>query len=407
MARVDFRNRRAGVTKLPDGRIRVTRVADVLSEVHGDTLLNAEVWLAWGTADEEHASCRLIAQELAPLNESDKAGSRSLMRVYEEIPATAEVQVGKLRISTSEDGQDTIQADFIQFSAGTYNRGTIGTDAPPGYTDTAVLSRVSATDDGDLRRITRQYIKASATPAQIGDVVVNDIPGAFVGTHVSTFEYVGGTTKPARSFTYQYIVTGDGTAVAANWFALNATLAASGDLPTRYYVGGQIVRRGLGYTIISRMYYELPSTFSYPRADSYFFPGKVGFDVNIPIVTQEPQTKETTLEIRELYFVGPTTRDALEFEALRWASGSVTYIPETDNPSNLEGKKAYSFSGCLCNVSIAASGGYFLGKKVTSVAGTIDSDPATYPTGKKLIASKPVRWAGQLWKKTNVYVTFP
>lgn len=398
MARVDFRNRRAGVAKLPDGRLRVSRMADVQSEVRGDAKLDAEVWLDWGTPDEEHTDCRLIAQELAPLNNTAQAGARGLTRIYEELPESAEVQVGKLRIVTGEDGREFVQAQFIQFSTGTYNRGTIGTDEPPGYTaGDAVLSRVEATDDGTLRRITRLYVKASSTPFQLGDAVASIAdPRAFVGTTAGGA--LTGSTRFAREWTVRYVVKGDASVGDGNWHAVNSTLAFGAR--TGYLTATRIERQGIAYSVIARIYNELPGKLVYDRPTRYPFPGTLGLNNGVPYAIPGA-TRQVPMEIEETYHVGEVAAQALEFEVLSWAAGTVNF--ETEDG---DGSKSFSFPGCLGSLSISATDKLFAGYFCDVLAGVIESDPNDYPSGKKRIASDTRPWKGDIWKRTNAYITF-
>jgi hypothetical protein len=155
--KIDLRNQRPKVEKLPDGRLRATFVYDVLEQVgRTQAELTAEVWLAWGTvAPVDFTGLRLVKQDLdgtAP----NKNGSLPLVRVYEELPATAEIQVGANAYSYPEDGGKTTVAEFIQFTAGTYAPGTVGTSTAPGDA-TSYLQNEDATSDGTLRRIKRTY----------------------------------------------------------------------------------------------------------------------------------------------------------------------------------------------------------------------------------------------------------
>lgn len=396
------------LTPLSDGRYRMTRYLQFPAPKYEvpayGTLFDRDAEL---TGDEaaRYSGMRLILAD--PGTVPNKPSVPGLTLVYEQIDAEGETQVGKLRIETGSDGRDYVVAQFIQFSVNAYVRGDIGVDEPPGYDRDAVLDRVEMVDQGILRTITRYYLQATDTPEQIGDVRVDDIEGAFVGTHASTYIYVAGQTKSARQFTYQYLVKSDGTVLSAQWLALNTSLAAGGGLPARYYVGGRVVRKGTSSSVIERVYFEKPDTYSYPRADSHFFEGKIGVNGNIPVMTKPPQTRVTTKRIQESYHLGPVDPDALTWEPLAWASGSVQYIPALNNPSNFEGTQGFSFSGCIGRVTLAQIHGYFQGKKVTSVVGLVESEPTDYPTGEELIRSEPVRWAGQIWKKTNVYVTYP
>ena len=401
---------RSRIVKLPDGRKQVYDRMEVFGSASDVATVDSEVFLTYGTAHPKYTTCLLTDQP--SLNYSGNQDvEQDLVRVYTEMHATNETQVGKLHTVLGPDGRLTGTASFIQLSSATATPGTPGTTTAPGNTS-LVMNRETVSDNGAIRTINRSYLQANATPAQIGDVSESEIAGAFIGTDETSHAYVDGKTKAARSWTYQYIVAGDGTNVNTNWLALNATLAASGDLPTRYFIHGRVVRQGIVNSVISRTYYEKPDTYSYPRADTYNFPGQVGLNGNIPIVSKLPATRETTLRVEESYFIGPTTRDTLTFEVTQWAQGTITYRPALNNPSNLDGYKQYTFSNCIGTATISQSNGYFLGKQVTAVTGTIDSvwtihTTENYPTGEKLIHSRPVRWAGQMWKKTNTYVTFP
>lgn len=401
MARVDYRNRRAGVTKLPDGRLRVSRVADVLSEVRGDPGLDSEVWLPWGTPDEEHPKCRLIGQEVAPLNDTTRQGSRALSRVFEELPETDEVQVGKLRIVTGEDGREFIQAQFIQFSAGAYDSGTIGEDEPPGYTGgDAVLSRVEATDDGTLRRITRLYAKASATPFLLGEAVASIAdPRAFVDT--SAGEIVS-ATRFAREWTVRYLVAGDASVGDGHWHAVNSPMAFG--TRTGYLTATRILRQGLAYSVIARVYNELPHQLNYQVRDQYTFPAKLGLSNAEPYISQPSTTREVSLDVEETYEVGEASPHGLEWEVLWWAQGAINYTPQG---AAISGTKGYDFNGAIGFVSIVAVNRYFNGYKCSSINGIVESNPASYPTGKKRISSKVAPWRGDIWRRRNIYVTFP
>lgn len=264
-----------------------------------------------------------------------------------------------------------------------------------------------APSQGVEHELVRIFEELGDTPVRLGGTITGNIPGAYIGTHGITHEYLAGYTKPARSFTYRYIAKGDISGINAQWLALNSTLAAAGDLPERYLVSESSQSKGMVHTIFSRTYYELPDPYAYPRADSYPFPGKIGFNGNIPIITQLPQTKQTTLRVLEQYYIGPVTRDALGFEPIKWSCGTITYRPALNNPGNYDGYKDFSFSNCIGEAAIAQTNGYFLGKAVNVVSGTISSDPSLYPTGEKLISSRPIQWHGQIWKKVNLFVTFP
>lgn len=170
--KLDLRHNRPKLTKLPDGRVRATFLYDVREWVaRTNAEISAEVWLAWGTVGPgDYSSLRLVAQELDGLD-PQKNTSIPLARVYEEIPASAEVQVGANAISTLEDGRKEVVAEFIQFSTGTYTPGTIGTTTAPGDAS-AFLRQEEMTDDGTLRRIKRSYVY-SGTVSQTDETKSN------------------------------------------------------------------------------------------------------------------------------------------------------------------------------------------------------------------------------------------
>lgn len=177
MARVDYRNRRCEVTRLADSRVRVTRYADVLSEVRGHAALEAEVWKSWGTPDEEHPAALLIGQFLAPLNNTANDGSRILTRVFEELHATDETRVGELRRVTDENGREVWRGQFLQLASAPTAATTVGVTEAPGLSH-AVLSIEAVENDGTLRRITRDYVEASADVVKVGvDEITRDENG--------------------------------------------------------------------------------------------------------------------------------------------------------------------------------------------------------------------------------------
>lgn len=164
---------RPGLTYLPDGRARMV-VAQKLSS--GEQIRN-DLLLTWGTlySEAERVDCtgrnsalaglRLVGgQEVQPASDGN---GWVWLRIYEDIPASAEVQVGKLRTVLDENGRTVARAEFIQLASATATPGTVGTTAAPGAS-TQILSREEATDDGALRRITRDYTQATATLTQIG-----------------------------------------------------------------------------------------------------------------------------------------------------------------------------------------------------------------------------------------------
>lgn len=158
---VDLRNRAPTVERLPDSRQRVTRVADVLNwipKTPEDIL--AQVWLAWGTADAEYANCRLIKQDVRGQPEDFPDQSKRppvVIRVYEEISASGETQVGNPGIEFDQYGNKIVTIDSIQLSTGTATFQVVGSTAAPAPNDTAILKDEARTNDGTLQRIRRVY----------------------------------------------------------------------------------------------------------------------------------------------------------------------------------------------------------------------------------------------------------
>ncbi len=148
---------------LPDRRLRVARIYDVLNNIPKDpaTLL-ADVWLPWGTADDEFPNCRLIKQDVAgqpPAFPDDSIKPPYLTRVFEEIPATAEVVVGNPDVTVNQYGYKEVTIHSIQFSSGTAVYGVPGTTTGPAPWTALILRDQVDTDDGTLRVIKRTYIE--------------------------------------------------------------------------------------------------------------------------------------------------------------------------------------------------------------------------------------------------------
>lgn len=180
----DLRNRSPKVEILSDLRQRVTRVYDILNEVtKAQTAAGVQPGvsayaLPWGTVDAPPASqgpgypnCLLIKQFFSgdfdasgDDPEHPQAKKPTLTRIYEQIPATAEIQVGQPDTTVDQDGLTELTVHSIQFSAaagGVSVFGTVGsssTTAPNGVG--VVLKEEVRTDDGTLQRIDRHYISA-------------------------------------------------------------------------------------------------------------------------------------------------------------------------------------------------------------------------------------------------------
>lgn len=154
---------------MPDLRLRVTRRYDVLDYVPkkpGD--LAADITLAWGTPDAVYTNCRLIKQDIPDGQNKNPAKSPNdpppiLIRVYEQLPATAELSVGEPDVTIGQDGLYTIVDDLLQFSlavAGVTNTyGVPGTTVGPApWATTTVLKTEERDDDGTIQHIKRTYV---------------------------------------------------------------------------------------------------------------------------------------------------------------------------------------------------------------------------------------------------------
>ena len=161
MATLDFRNRAPTDLLLPDSRLRVTRVADVLNyAAKTPAELLAEVWLDWGTQDAQFPNCRLILQSVEgqPTQFPDDSKKPPyLTRVYEEIAQFAETPVGLADVTIDQYDNTIVTQEWIQFSAGTVIYQIPGvTAAQPPFED-AILREEVRTNDGTLQRIKRTY----------------------------------------------------------------------------------------------------------------------------------------------------------------------------------------------------------------------------------------------------------
>ncbi len=163
MANIDLNNRSPRVERLPDLRQRITRTYDVLNnipKIPADLL--ASVWLPWGTQDDVYTSARLIKQDVTgQLGEYRKPTEEppKLVRVFEEIPALAEVVVGNPDVSVNQYGYKEVTLHSIQFSAGTAIYSVPGTTPAPAPWGALILRDQDDTDDGTLRTIKRTYVE--------------------------------------------------------------------------------------------------------------------------------------------------------------------------------------------------------------------------------------------------------
>ena len=214
--------------ELPDGRKRLTRFFDVANGTNiTDALVDAygtlDVGPATGTT-AGFANLRLVEQQLTKIGEASV-----YVKVYEELPATDELQVGGATTGNTKiklpDGRTAIEAEFLQLIAGAYTPGTVGTTTAPGDAN-AYLQREEMTCDGALRRIKRQYVYAGqiqqvdeernngalqlrtivsvktvpATPSGYTLITQRADPNA--GLPVYTYTFAKGTGEVARDIDY-------------------------------------------------------------------------------------------------------------------------------------------------------------------------------------------------------------
>ena len=176
MAYIDLNKRAPQVEILPDLRLRVTRIYDVLnfvSKTPGD--LAAQLELPWGSADVTYTNCLLIKQDVTGqtgLAEEPCKEPPKLTRIYEQIDSSAETAVGNADVTRGQDNLYLITQNYLQFSSGTAIYQTPGTTHAPSPWSAAVLKEEVRTDDGTLRRIKRVY-STTGLVHQIDDTKFN------------------------------------------------------------------------------------------------------------------------------------------------------------------------------------------------------------------------------------------
>lgn len=166
MSKIDLQNRSPEVLVLPDLRLRVTRVADILNYTSfksADFLAGLQI--AWGTADPDYPQCLLISQTTPGQGQNPAKKPNDpppqLVRVYEQIDPALETPVGNADVTIDQDDITTVTQDYLQFSTGTPVYQVPGvTAAPAPFAGTCVLQSETRTDDGTLRRIKRVYVSA-------------------------------------------------------------------------------------------------------------------------------------------------------------------------------------------------------------------------------------------------------
>jgi hypothetical protein len=231
---------------LPDGRKRLTHYTIVNTGFE----LNDALVQAWGALDafpadaahdtEDFADLRLVNQFTAEPGSIAGIDPKKLVwvEVYETLPESAELQVGSNTRLLLEDGRAAVQAEFLQFSTGTYAPGTVGTTTAPGDAS-AYLQKSEQTNDGTLRRITRTYVYAGTLSTddeslQGGALLKKTIVSAkTVPTTPAGYTLVGSPVQSPNGlpvYTYTYY-KGDGE-VSRTWSASeNANVNVDPDDP--------------------------------------------------------------------------------------------------------------------------------------------------------------------------------
>lgn len=211
MSKVDIQNRSPQVVVLPDERLRVTRVADILNYTSKDvTKFLADLKLPWGTPDPTYPDCLLVQQTTPGQNENPAKNPNDpppqLIRVYEQIDENSRTMVGEPGISFDQYGRKTVVIEYLQFSSGTTPyTDVVGSTTAPAPNAACVLKTVESTNDGTLIRTKLTFIDSGQLADNIelrfgGKVLerelvyLNEIPPApsgysYIGTSI---EYIEG-----------------------------------------------------------------------------------------------------------------------------------------------------------------------------------------------------------------------
>jgi hypothetical protein len=194
VAKLDAQNRSPKVEILPDQRLRVTRLYDVLNFV-GKTPaeIMADVKLPWATADIKYANCLLIKQDLDGQEGDSKtpcAEPPKLIRVYEQISPTAETAVGNPSVEIGDtSGLTVITQEYLQFSGQTPVYGVPGVTTGPGPWSAYLLKTDDRTDDGTLQRIKRTFINSGVIST--GYEYLRSVDTGTTGVTKITIKYIG------------------------------------------------------------------------------------------------------------------------------------------------------------------------------------------------------------------------
>ncbi len=161
MAYIDLQNRAPSVTRTPDFRNRVERRYDVLNQVPKTPIeILAKCWLPLGTVDEEYTDCYLIDQKVeGQVGDSRKptADPAVLLRIFEELDGLNETQIGDAAVEMDQYGDQIVTFEYWQLNVGTAIYQVPGVTTAPAPFATCVLRKETRTNNGTLRKITREY----------------------------------------------------------------------------------------------------------------------------------------------------------------------------------------------------------------------------------------------------------
>jgi hypothetical protein len=238
MAYCDLQNRAPKTILLPDGRLRVTYVFDVLnSTAKTPAGLEAEVFIDRGSPDIKFPDCYLVQQTVTGQIENpfDKPVDRppQLVREYEQLNGLFETPIGNADVVVGQDDLFTVRQEYWQLSAGTAIYQIPGTTVGPTIPNvpTTILKTEERTDDGTLRKIKRTYISAGeistettekyngkltlktltyvdeVPPTPSGFILVNAKIDYPMGLPVYTYSFAKGDGEISR--TTEYLVSAD------------------------------------------------------------------------------------------------------------------------------------------------------------------------------------------------------
>lgn len=230
---------RPGYTELPDGRGRMVTMKKLS---HGSQL-RADLVLAWGGlysavekvdctgASMAHlAGLRLVGGQEA--QQTQGGGEWVWVRIYEELPASAEVQVGKVEPRRMEDGRWEVVQDSIQLSTATFVSQKPGTTA---------LTIWPVANTGLTGTASTDVLALAVNPFQDGDPVRFSSLTGGSGLSTSTTYYVRDRTDN----TFKVSTTVGGTAVnfTTNVTAGTITLYVTAVLADEAAPDSGVVRR--------------------------------------------------------------------------------------------------------------------------------------------------------------------